>query len=396
MAAHRYSFIGVIVAAGLTLLSGLIGPASAQEPFTENPEFAGLRDKMRRVGRKAQATSQEAALTPIVFTNVYSRPNDDRFQNGGSSGEPYEVARISATLQLTPERGGGWQARLIWRAVMVTGRHVESGRAFQLEVTTNAFSGAAPAPVRLAFRYPPGVTEASTAAQKRGSVLSADIDLGAIPARPDAAYRGGLGIVFRGTGEDRGTEQLEGRAGAVFQRLEWEADVREGRIARGDVSARRFADPQVRLVWSSYQNELSVQPYRTEPADAALLPEEVGDGSRLTPIQRQTVAVGRILVAARCISCHDSGNQSAYIMHDGNGVPKSPRTFAGQISSLLNNLDAWDAERLPGDRRRYPASMIARARAIPEADRRTMLEWVAAVAAHFRELDGTPPPPSGR
>ncbi len=383
----------------LALLGALGGWASAEEPLGDGRALQELGSRMRQVGRRAQAASQELAQTPVVFTNVYSRPNDDQFQNAsGNHGEPYEVARISTTLQMTPERGGGWQARLIWRAVMTTGRHVEAAPAFSLEVATNPFGGAAPRPVRLAFAYPPGVNAGSTAAQKRGSVMSADMDLGTIPGSPDQTYRGGLVIAFRGTGSERGTEQLEGRAGATFQRLSWEAEVRDGAVARGGITAMRFSDPQVRLIWSSYQNELSTRPYPPEPAEAALLPETIGEGEEelnsLTPIQRATLAVSSIMVTARCISCHDSGNQDRRLFHDS-GVPVRPGLFAGQVRSFLGNIDTWAETRHPGageepGRFRYPRAMISRARAISEADRRLILQWANDVEAYLREQERPP------
>ena len=78
------------------------------------------------------ARETKEAKETQVFRNVYSRPNDDTFQNAtGNAGEPYEVARIQCALVAEGD-AEGFDITFDWNAEMTTGRHVEAGNFFFL------------------------------------------------------------------------------------------------------------------------------------------------------------------------------------------------------------------------------------------------------------------------
>lgn len=224
-----------------------------------------------------------AAPGLVQYWVLYSRPNDDSFQNElGNAGEPFEVALLRVALVSQPGSKPQTVALgLDWSATITTGWHVEAGLAFELvEKTSNL--GVGQGRQRLGVRYAEGADANSVEEKKKGSVLFAGIPLG---EASDGEYSGVVEVRKRGARDDeRGVlDGAHNRAtGAVFQSVEWRAKIARGRLVERDIVVRRFKEPQVRLIDSNFKeidkSKREHQNYPKKPKGAEKAPEKVGDG----------------------------------------------------------------------------------------------------------------------
>ncbi|MCB0418044.1 MAG: hypothetical protein H6617_07255 [Bdellovibrionaceae bacterium] len=289
------------------------------------------------------------------FYNVYSRPNDDRFQNAaGASGEPYEVSRIRVTLD-AEENANSVKLKFKWAASMTTGRHVEAGSYFHLfENKTDLAGVRAGRSVDLKIIYPKGATAQSSVERKVGSILSAELDLGTIER--DGTYAGELQIRSKGVSTEaentQGIGQLTGRNASAFQTARWRVEIVDGKVRSANVECQRFVEPLMRLVESNWLRVDSTrrenQPYPDQPKAAKCKSEIVGkEGETLetkkTEIEKLTEQLAPLISDAGCLDCHAEGNENNFRFCD-DGTPIFPETDSHNIFSLITNPSEtnWD------------------------------------------------------
>lgn len=323
-------------------------------------------------------TGVKQASGEVSFYNLYSRPNDDRFQNkttGSGSGEPYEVAVVHCGLKAVPQKFGGSNLYFTWKAEITTGRHVESGLYFDIEETKNSI-GPTGKPRPLQLGYPVAVDAKSTLTKKKGSVMYAEVPLGSIEG--SGKFSGALHIKLRERATEGssqpGISQLvgagvPGKAG-VFQTLAWDIVTEQGLVSEARVHCERFSEPQLKLVDSNYQridrrNSVHRHYLVSEPA-ANCAEEQVGDGNISTAFTRTTVLekkVGEMILSSGCLDCHDSGNKELFrFCDDGSSI--QPSADASTIFSLVGTVRTN-----PGSLK-YPAGMIQALKVLSAEDQR--------------------------
>lgn len=299
------------------------------------------------------------AEAPQRYENVYSRPNDDTFQNAqGNAGEPYEVARLHTAL-VVDAQPEGIDVAFEWKAIMVTGRHVEAGRSFRLVSVESDLGDRSANAVRLSIRYPKGVGADSLADDKKGSELHATLPLGT--ARSYGRYHGTL--VVQRIGETA-TETRHfaggGPKNGVFQTIRWSFELGPRGITNVDLDCRRVKDPNVRLVSSNFVPASAwVRPYPAQPKAAVCEEEKVGEGDPSTEAKVKKLRIakemGALLKTAGCLDCHDRGSRENSLFCD-DGVAIHGRSTYAALLSVVNDPTQLDRT-TPEGKNKYPKGM---------------------------------------
>ncbi len=298
-----------------------------------------------------------------VFSNLYSRPNDDTFQNAtGNAGEPYEVARINCAL-VAEKTDKGFNLAFDWHAVMTTGRHVEAGNSFMMtEAESNLKDRPETRDKPFGIKYAKGSGPDSLPQQKKGSILFSRMDIG--KTEGDGTYSGKL-VIRRGEKLGVGLNQFRdnGPKTGVFQFISWKIEVKNGEIVNPDIECKRGKEPHLKKMASSYQKidptKPQHKPYPPQPKGAVCKEETVGEGEDSTEERVHTVklakAVGKAIKLSGCLDCHGEGNGDSQLFCD-DGTAVNPGTTYRSVHGFLDPKFDWKATN-PDGKVRYPKGM---------------------------------------
>jgi hypothetical protein len=314
-----------------------------------------------------------------VVSNVFSRPNDDAFQNtAGKTGLPYEVAKVFTGLSFYPQNGK-LNVQMSWGTSMSTGRYVEGASDLAITQTKSNIDGASLGKEnRFSLSYAPGANSKSQPKEKVGSLIHQKLDLGNIDLKKDGVYQGKILITKRH--EDLPSEKaLEIAEKDAIQFIPWRIEMKNGKVIAADIYAERSKPPHLKLIASNQKifdpKEPLFNPYVPVPPVSELLPEIVGDKQKLTEDQKLTVVVGQFIKSSGCLKCHGSDNPNQHLFHDKNGVPINPGEFAKSMEALLDNPHQLK------DSDKYPPQMAKAIALIPENAQYDVLlrRWIELV-----------------
>ncbi len=343
-----------LLALAIGLSCGVIlGEAARKHAPTPAPE--ATRTKSRNLPGKGE----------LSFYNLYSRPNDDSFQNAtGNAGEPYEVARVKCGL-VAEKTDTGFRLSLDWSADMSTGRHVEAGSSFRLAVSENnlAYRPKVNAS-RLKIRYPEGAGADSLPAEKIGSLLYTKLPMG--ETTKDGVYSGVSYIDWNeATGEEANYFDPAAPKDNILQTIQWSVQVKNGALVHPTLDCRRDKEPQLKLIESNFEvldKKLAAhQPYPKQPKSAVCEKEHIGgahepkeeDSHRVKRLK----AIGKIIKAAGCLDCHGGGNGDNQLFCD-DGTPLDVKNSCGSIGHFADASFDW-SRTSPNGKTRYPEEMAA-------------------------------------
>ncbi len=353
---------------------------------------------------KPQPQASQSTVNPYFV--VYSRPNDDSFQNEAgedANGEPYEVAIMYGGIVATQKPGQkSLDVRFDWRAEITTGRQVETGEFICMHEFQTNIPGEKQQSVigeedkekmtRLTITYPRGVDKNSFFEAKPGSVLSASLPLGTV--KTDGNYAGRMYVrgLRRGRGREAGNglpaiPQSPMKLGGVIKIMDWKFSVIQGKVSNVSVSiVRRHNDPPLKMVDSNiYSIDRSLPQhhhYHQQSRRAICKAETVGDGdmpSVESKADQLTREAGKLIKKAGCLECHGEGAPDNDLLRFcDSGVSLHPTEDAANIYWMVVN-DSLPKAKLGRDD--YPDDMLDAIHILKKLDAETgaIKKWAEAL-----------------